>query len=118
MRYELRTAKIYNLTEIDTSNSFDFFNGFLDENFRNHIVDICSSSDMGITMGFSEKEKQLYRYNPKALSVKLYNTPDIALILCYINNIQNFGDFDCSKPIKILTNEEIQSFISLYNDLL
>lgn len=115
MSYALKQQSTYNILDIDTSTSFDFFNGFMDVPFRNHIVEMILTDDMGIEMSFSDDDKKLYACNPKALSKKLYGTPDLALILCMINNITNFGDFDCKNNIKILTIDEINMFIDMYN---
>lgn len=109
-----RKGTEYNLLKTDYSDIVDFFNGFLDEPLRNHVVNILYESDMGVTVEMSDDEKRRYRYNPKLVSQELYGTPDFGLIILMINNISHIGDFDCEDSFRVLSEDEIYMLKSVY----
>ncbi|HMZ60544.1 MAG TPA: hypothetical protein PL048_17350 [Leptospiraceae bacterium] len=60
----------------------------------------------------NEKDQIKYNCNPYKLSYDIYGTTDFGFTILYINNLSHPGELDLSKPIKMLTKDNIE-FISI-----
>lgn len=70
------------------------------------------------TIKLTDTQVMEYRYNPKKLSNKLYNTTRLWYIILKINGLASVHDFDLSShKIKLIPAQEMRTFMSkVYNN--
>lgn len=59
----------------------------------------------------TEEQQVLYRFSPKKLSLKLYQTVEYWSLLLYLNECPSIIDFDLTK-VRIVYNDKIKSFLN------
>jgi uncharacterized short protein YbdD (DUF466 family) len=67
--------------------------------------------DNVVIVQMTEANANRYSYNPKALSKKVYGTPDLYFVLMYLNNYRHPGEMNLTltRSIKILTEKGIKA---------
>lgn len=59
----------------------------------------------------TEEEQNLFRYQPKRMSLRMYNTTEYWSLLLYINECASITDFDLTS-VRIVYNDKIKSFLN------
>lgn len=87
-------------------------------NLESHVIrddwyNIMGGKDMDnvVIVQMTEANANRYSYNPKALSKKVYGTPDLYFVLMYLNNYRHPGEMNLTltRSIKILTEKGIKA---------
>ena len=87
-------------------------------NLESHVMredwyNIMGGSDMNnvVVVHMSESNANRYSYNPKALSKRVYGTPDLYFVLMFLNNYRHPGEMNLtvSRSIKILNEVGIKA---------
>ena len=80
---------------------------------REDWYNIMGGSDMNnvVIVQMTEANANKFSYNPKALSKKIYGTPDLYFVLMYLNNYRHPGEMNLTltRSIKILTEKGIKA---------
>ena len=63
--------------------------------------------DVAIEIKLSKKEQDLYKYNPKMLSLKLYGSTIYHYLILRLNNIANIHEFDLKSGVLYLVSKEV-----------
>lgn len=90
--------------------------GYLDKFLEIHILDIFDNflndyfSENVRQLELTNIEKDMYRYNPKALSTYLYGTPDLWMVILRLNELDHPGELDFKKPVYIPIPEAYETF--------
>lgn len=111
-----KLSDAYNFFKTQYSGVFDYYSGFLDKPYRNHIVNILKDA-VGMDVELTEAEVLKYRYNPKLLSYDVYGTPDLGYSILLINDMEHISEFTCSGVIRILSIEDITMLKKIYDTL-
>ena len=100
------------------ANAFTLFNLCDRPDLGSHVIredwyNIVGGSDMEnvVIVQMTEANANRYSYNPKALSKKIYGTPDLYFILMYFNNYRHPGEMNLTltRSIKILTEKGVKA---------
>lgn len=100
------------------ANAFTLFNLCDRPDLGSHVIredwyNIMGGNDMDnvVIVQMSEANANRYSYNPKALSKKIYGTPDLYFILMYLNNYRHPGEMNLTltRSIKILTEKGVKA---------
>lgn len=59
----------------------------------------------------TEEEQNLFRYQPKRMSLRMYNTTEYWSLLLYLNECASITDFDLTS-VRIVYNDKIKSFLN------
>lgn len=92
-------------------------------NFRLDGFSECLLSDLlpqyveCVDVTLNEEELRMYKHNVKSLSKDMYNTPDLAFLICDLNGHKNSYEFNISENIKLPSNKMVRDFTNLYNNL-
>lgn len=62
--------------------------------------------DMSVEITLTEKEYNMYKYNPKRLAYKVYKSTDLYFIILILNDLTSYKDFDLTK-VKIIHPKNI-----------
>lgn len=98
--------------------AFTLFNLCDRPNLESHVIredwyNIMGGKDMDnvVIVQMTEANANRYSYNPKALSKKVYGTPDLYFVLMYLNNYRHPGEMNLTltRSIKILTEKGIKA---------
>ena len=111
-----KLADAYNFFNSSFDGVFDYYSGFLDEPFRNHIINILKDA-VGMEVEMTDEEKIKYKYNPKLLSYDIYGTPDLGYSLLLLNDMEHISEFNCSGVVKILSMEDVTALKKIHDIL-
>ncbi|MGL5313821.1 MAG: hypothetical protein ACRC92_11305 [Peptostreptococcaceae bacterium] len=93
---------------------------FLDEDQTVHIMDtyrhIFESNTITITL--SDADKSFFRYNPHALSQKIYKTQDLWFIILHMNNMTVAGDLTCEGELKLFNPTNLRLLDKMLENIL
>lgn len=90
---------------------FDIFDNFLND------YDKEEEEHNLIKLEFSTLERIDYQYNPKALSSKLYGTPDMWQVILKANGYMHPGEMDLNRDLYVPTVEALTSFLDKMRDI-
>lgn len=100
------------------ANAFTLFNLCDRPDLESHVMredwyNIMGGKDMDnvVIVQMTEANANRLSYNPKALSKKIYGTPDLYFVLMYLNNYRHPGEMNLTltRSIKILTEKGIKA---------
>lgn len=100
------------------ANAFTLFNLCDRPDLESHVIredyyNIMGGKDLDnvVIVQMTEANANRYSYNPKALSKKIYGTPDLYFVIMYLNNYRHPGEMNLTltRSIKILTEKGIQA---------
>lgn len=81
--------------------------------FREDYYNIMGGNDLDnvVIVQMTEANANRFSYNPKALSKKIYGTPDLYFVIMYLNNYRHPGEMNLTltRSIKILTEKGIKA---------
>ncbi|MGL5316898.1 MAG: hypothetical protein ACRC92_26810 [Peptostreptococcaceae bacterium] len=120
----IMTKKFNSLQElIKEYNNDDYMTSslaFLDEEQTVHIMDtyrhIFETNTISITL--SDSDKSFYKYNPHALSQKIYKTQDLWFIILHMNNMTTAGDLTCEGELKIFNPTNLRLLDKMLENIL
>lgn len=93
------------------------------DNFRSIEFEDCLLTDLlpqyvdFVEVTFNENELREYNHNPKKLTYDLYGTPDLAFLICDLNDHKNSFEFNIAGTLKLPTNQMIQNLTTLYHNI-
>lgn len=100
------------------ANAFTLFNLCDRPDLESHVIredyyNIMGGKDLDnvVIVQMTEANANRYSYNPKALSKKIYGTPDLYFVIMYLNNYRHPGEMNLTltRSIKILTEKGIKA---------
>ena len=100
------------------ANAFTLFNLCDRPDLESHVIredyyNIMGGRDLDnvVIVQMTEANANRYSYNPKALSKKIYGTPDLYFVIMYLNNYRHPGEMNLTltRSIKILTEKGIKA---------
>lgn len=108
------------------SSNVHYDSGYMDRAKEVHIIDIFDNFLEGYvttagldtritTLALTTSEENAYRYNPKALSTKIYGTPYMWELIMRLNGLEHPGQMDFSKPVRVHRPEVISDFFKRIN---
>lgn len=72
--------------------------------------------EIAVTVELSDDEKELYKFNPKALSYKIYNNTNYYWLILRLNDMCNMFDFSLeSNNLLLLTKEDLFNSLTSIN---
>ena len=100
------------------ANAFTLFNLCDRPDLESHVIredyyNIMGGKDLDnvVIVQMTEANANRFSYNPKALSKKIYGTPDLYFVIMYLNNYRHPGEMNLTltRSIKILTEKGIKA---------
>ena len=100
------------------ANAFTLFNLCDRPDLESHVIredyyNIMGGKDLDnvVIVQMTEANANRYSYNHKALSKKIYGTPDLYFVIMYLNNYRHPGEMNLTltRSIKILTEKGIKA---------
>ena len=100
------------------ANAFTLFNLCDIPDLESHVIredyyNIMGGKDLDnvVIVQMTEANANRFSYNPKALSKKIYGTPDLYFVIMYLNNYRHPGEMNLTltRSIKILTEKGIKA---------
>ena len=111
-----KLSDAYNFFKTQYADVFDYYSGFSDTPYRNHILNILKDS-VGMDVEMTAEEVIKYRYNPKLLSYDVYGTPDLGYSILLLNNMEHISEFTCAGVVRILSVEDVTMLKKLHDTL-
>ena len=93
------------ITDIKTGESIKIPFNPLYSKFKDYFDEVTAVVEL------NEKEQELYRYQPKRFSLRMYNTTEYWSLLLYLNECASITDFDLTS-VRFVYNDKIQSFLN------
>lgn len=100
-----RWEKLF-LDNYNNIHAMDIWDNLIEDNHENQ----NRKSDF-YEIEFEPLEKDELRFNPKAISMRIYGTPDYWEFIMRLNGIWHPGQLDLVRPLRLLKPEVLEDFI-------